>query len=225
MLLKRHLIIGLIIIILALVIGRSFLTAQLDDWQISRRLNGNAEWLADYQKIKEIIARDQKEPNDIGRQFTLGLAWKSLGEKTQDKFFFEKSLAVYRRGAEYFGAKNILFYWNAGKLAEELERYDEAEKYYLKSIKLGESYAEGYQYLAELYQYKLKSPKEKILAVYEEGIKKLFNAASLIQGRASYLRSIGDYEAALKDYELLAQNFPNSQAFKDVVKELEAKAR
>ena len=221
---NKILIAALILALMAASLSyRPFLHPLTQDWQVKRRLNNNAEWLADYQKVKDLIERDKKDPNDVGRYFTLGLAWKTLGEKTHDSFFFEKALEVYDRGAKKFGAKNILFYWNAGKLAEELGQYQKAENYYLKSIALADSYAEGYQYLAELYRYKLKLSKEKVAAVYDQGIKKLFNPLPLVQSRAAYLRSVVDYAGALPDYELLAKNFPENQGLQEVVKDLRQK--
>lgn len=217
---NKKLLIGVAAVAALLLVFNIVGKDRVEEWRVKMHIKNNPEWLADYDKIKGLIERDKQEPNDVGRLFTLGLAWKSLGEKTRDPFFFEKSLAVYERGAEHFGGRNVLFYWNAGKVAEELGRYEDAEKHYLKSIKLADGYAEGYQHLTDLYIYKLKKHKEEILQVFAQGIKTLFDPLPLIALRAAYLRRIGDDAAALPDYQLLAKNFPNNQAFQEVINEL-----
>ena len=180
-----------------------------------------------YNRAKKGEEEIAKTPDKAVLYFNVGLDWKSIAERleTNKREFYKRSLAVYEQGIKKFGQKNILFYLNGGKLAEHVEGYTKAEKYYRKAIEIAPGDESGYLYLVDLYSYKMNKPKAEVLKVFEEGMKKMMNPALLISGRATYLNRIGDYEAALKDYEQLVTIFPNHQGYKDLVVELSAKIK
>lgn len=170
------------------------------------------------QKAKEKIAKD---PEKSSAYLDLGFYWKSIGELGGGEPFFKESLKSYERGIKKFGQKNILFYLNGGKLAERLENFDKAERYYKKAMEISSADESGYLYLVDLYSYKMNRPKDEVLKIFEDGIKKMVVSTPLIAGRAAYLRRIGEFAMALDDYKLLSQAFPNNQGYEDVIQELE----
>ena len=178
-----------------------------------------------FNKAAAAEAEIKKDPTKAEQYFNAGLFWKSLAEQGGPEVFFSRSLQVYEQGIKLFGQKNILFYLDAGNLAEHVNDFAKAETYYKKAIEISSGDESGYLNLAHLYFYKLKRPKADILAVYAEGAKRLVNPVIIISDRASYLRQIGDYAAALKDYTTLSLNFPANQGYKDIIAELKAKIK
>lgn len=192
--------------------------------KIIKMLSGKPELLAKYDEIKAFEKRLKTEKqNEVNLLFNIGFYWKGLGELTEENFFFEKSLAIYEQGMKVTADKNVLFYWNAGKVAERLGDFSLAEEYYKKSITISPSYEDGYEDLADLYQYKLKKTPEEILAIYDAGIEAAMGDANLFLEKCSYLRSLGRDSDALACYELLSQSYPDHQGYKDTVAELKEK--
>jgi len=150
-----------------------------------------------------------------------GLDWKTIAELSGHEDFFKKSLAIYEKGIEKFGSKNILFYLNGGKLAERLGDYDKAERYFVTAIEISPGDDHGYLALLDLYSYKMNKSEEDVLAMLAQGEKTLVSNSSIISARASYLRRIGDYGNALKDYKILVVRFPDNSGYKTIVSELE----
>lgn len=190
-----------------------------------RKIQNRPDLVEIFNKVKKSEAEIAKNPEKVSAYFDIGLYWKSIAELGGGEPFFQKSLEAYEEGIEKFGQKNILFYLNGGKLAERLEDYPKAEKYYKKAIEISSADESGYLYLVDLYSYKLNRPKEEILKIFEAGRQKMVNPLPLIAARASYLRRIGDYQAALEDYKVLSQNYPNNQGYKEVIQELEEKIK
>lgn len=186
------------------------------------KIKDKPELVAIYNKAKEREAQIRKESDKASLYLALALDYKSIGELSGIAVFFEKSLKVYEEGIEKFGSKNILFYLNGGNLAERLGDYDKAERYFKKAIEISSADESGYMELAELYEYKMKKSKEEILNIFNGAIGKMVYTNAIIQARASYLRRVEDYQAALEDYKKLSAIFPNNIGFKDVITELEA---
>ena len=179
--------------------------------------------IALFNKAQDQEAKIKATPDNAALYLSLGLTWKSLGDLSGTEAFYKNSLASYEEGIKRFGSKNILFYLNAGTVAELLSDYGTSERYYKKAIEISPGDDNGYAYLATLYDYKLHKSKEEVVAVYNQGIQKLVNPISMIAARGSFLRRIGDYRGALPDYEILVKNFPDRQGYKDIVLELKAK--
>lgn len=195
------------------------------DQVLFNKIKDKPDLVALFEKAQQTKDKIKAEPEKSSLYFDLGLYWKSIAELGGGEPFFEESLNIYEKGIEKFGQKNILFYLNGGKLAEKLEDYSKAEKYYKKAIEISSADESGYLYLVDLYSYKMNKLKEDVLKVFEEGQKKMMNSVPLIAGRASYLRRIGDYKMALEDYKTLSQNFPNNQVYKEIIQELNQKMK
>lgn len=189
------------------------------------KIKDHPDLVAIFNKVKKSQEEMAKNPEKASVYFDLGLYWKSIAELGGGEPFFKESLKVYEKGIEKFGQKNILFYLNGGKLAERLEDYGKAEKYYKKAVEISPADESGYLYLVDLYSYKMEAPKEEILKIFDVGLKVMMDSTPLIFGRASYLRRIGDYKMALEDYKILVQNYPSNQGYKEIVQELEQKLK
>ena len=112
---------------------------------------------------------------------------------------------------------------NAGKVAEELRDYAKAEEYFKAAIEISPADENGYLSLADLYSYKMGKSVSEVAAVYNQGGPKMADPTALIWGRGSYLKRVGQYAAALPDYEVLSKAFPDNQGYKDAIAEIKAK--
>lgn len=220
---SKKLKIGLLVLIVLVVAGIAggvywYLTKEA---RLYSQIKDKPQLVELWNKAKNMEAKIAQKPEEAGYYMELGLNWKSLGETANIKEFFNRSLATYEIGIKKFGQKNILFYLNAGNLAEQMGDYAKAESYFKKAIEISSADETGYIELADLYSYKMKKDKMTVVGVYESGMKVLMNPAPLIYARGSYLRRIGDYKNALEDYKVLSQNYPEHQGYKEIVKELE----
>lgn len=195
------------------------------DQRLFRSIKKNPQWVALYEEAKQAEKKLKAAPDKPGLYLSAGMGWKGLGDATQDRRFLEKSLAFYEDGADRFGQSNILFYLNAGKVAESMGDYAIAEKYYRLAMSVSAADESGYLYLADLYLYKLNKSKDDMLALYTLAEKAVSNKLTIIWSRASYLRKIGDYRSALKDYQTLVAALPQEAGYKQIVAELQTKIR
>lgn len=173
-----------------------------------------------WNRVRIMEDKITQKPGEASYYMELGLLWKSLGELSERTVFFERSLSAYEQGIKKFGQQNILFYLNAGNVAERLKDFVRAEKYFKKAIEISPADESGYIELTDLYSYKMSKSKMEVVAVYEAGMKVMMNPVTLIYARGSYLRRIGDYENALVDYQILSQNYPDHVGYKAIVAEL-----
>ncbi len=190
-------------------------------------IKNNPELVAPYEQAQKDIETIKKTPDKVTAYVDLGLSWKTMGDlslKNKD-IFYQKARDAYQAGAQRFGTKNVIFYLNDGKVAELMGDYADAEANYKKMIEISAGDEAGYISLATLYDYKLHKTPEEIVAVYNQGIAKLFNPIALVSARGTYLRRIGDYKNALADYQLLVKYYPNNDGYKAIVQELNAKIK
>lgn len=220
---KKILVVGGLAILFGLLMAGLWQQGWLgnSEKRLFNQIKDKPELVALFEKIQKTKADIKNEPEKVSLYFDLGFYWKSIAELGGGEPFFKKSLKAYELGIEKFGQKNILFYLNGGKLAERLEYLDKAERYYKKAIEISSADESGYLYLVDLYSYKMNKPKDEVLKIFEDGIKKMVVSTPLIAGRAAYLRRIDEFAMALDDYKLLSQTFPNNQGYKDVIQELE----
>jgi len=218
---KKVKIISVIIVVLlvAVITVISLVWGRNQDNQVLRRIKNDQKLVEIYNKIKDY----QTKPQEADILIAEGFNWKSLAELTKDQYFFKQALFVYDLGAQKFGEQNVLFYWNAGKVAESMGRFDLAENYYKEALRIAPSYADGYQNLADLYQYKFKKDPAEIVKIYDDGLKASTGNAALFLNKCSYLRQISWNKEALECYKILVQQYPANQGYKKIVQELEAK--
>ncbi|OGH68988.1 MAG: hypothetical protein A2754_00360 [Candidatus Magasanikbacteria bacterium RIFCSPHIGHO2_01_FULL_47_8] len=215
---------GLVIIVLGLLWQQGFLGG---DRRLYRSIKENSELVSLFNAAKSKEAEISKDSEKPVPYLDAALDWKSIGERVVDNKndFFAKSLAVYERGIEKFGQGNVLFYLNAGHVAESMGNYDKAGSYYMKAIEISPADESGYLDLVNLYYYKLHKSKEEILPIFDAGLSKMAFTTPLISGRATYLRRIGAYAEALKDFQVLSRAFPGNLGYKEIIQELQNNIR
>ena len=101
------------------------------DPKLLRSIQDKPELVALFKKAKADEKEITKKPEDAARYIDAGLQWKSVAElaSVNQPAFFRRSLSSYEKGIERFGQKNILFYLNAGKIAERVNELSKAERY------------------------------------------------------------------------------------------------
>lgn len=215
-----------VVIVVAVLVFVFFKGAASEEKQVMKHLENHPELVQNYRKIQEYETKIKQDPkNKIGYLVSIGFEWKSLGDLSGDKYFYEKSLETYQNGAEQYGSQSVPFFWNAGKVAEILQRYDVAEFNYREAIRIGPSYNEAHRYLADLYDYKLNKPTNEVLNVYKQGLKDTNNDVSLFSEECSFLRRRKETPLALECYETLVKAFPENQGYKQIVTEIKAELK
>ena len=209
--------IGLVGVLLA----NTFLKESYENWKIQNIVSTNPEWQKQFDVVKE-WQKKNKETNYAESALVSALAfeWKTLAEMTADKKIFQKSFEVYKLGADKFGQKQIPFFWNAGKVAEIIEDYLQAEFLYKEAIRVAPTYNESYHYLADLYEYKMKKTEREVLQAYADGITGTGGDASLFLDQCSYLRRHNRVKDAIECYDILVKSYPENQGYKEVLEEL-----
>lgn len=124
---------------------------------------------------------------------TLGLIWKGLADQACNlkapncEKYYGDALKVYEKAVEITKRRNTLFLINAGNMARYLKDYAKTEDYYREAISVAPGDASLYLTLGELYEYDLKKTKEEIVALYEEGIKRMLDPRILEKAKEEYL--------------------------------------
>lgn len=222
MTIKKTLIPLVIFILLGVSFGfsQTIFRQDIEDWRIANKLEGNAEALKIFRQMQELRQKsEEKNHDEAGLLVSLAFEWKSLGEVTQDNFYFQKALEVYKIGIDKFGTKNVPFYWNGGKVAELMGDYTQAEYLYKEAIRIAPVYPEAHLFLTELYQYKLNKSPVEVLAAYAEGLKATQGEANVYLSQCSYLKRV-DKPKAIECYQVLVDNLPNGEMYKEVIAEL-----
>lgn len=222
------------IIVVLCVIGASIATAVYyqrtaavrEEQTVLAKLKGNQDLLAVYDKIKkaEAVLQHPKDQNEE-TAYLLSLAnnWKDLAEQTKDDYFYNKALSAFEEGIRKFGEKNVIFYWNAGGLAENHGDFATAEHYYKESIRIAPAYGDGYIKLAELYRFRVHKTDDEVEAVYKQGRTTNPMNGPLLLENAAYLKGIGRYKDAIEEYKLLLKVFPGNAGYLQSIKDMEAK--
>ena len=178
---KKIIFSGIAVVIVVAILGFIYFQGiRSEEKEVLKRLENHPELVQNYHKIQEYKTKIQQDPkSEPGYLVSIAFEWKSIGDLSGDSYFYEKSLEAYQQGAQKFGSQSIPFFWNGGKVAELLHRYDVAEFNYREAIRIGPTYNESYRYLAELYDYKLNKPTNDVLNIYKEGLKATNNDSSI----------------------------------------------
>lgn len=194
---------------------------KIEQWTVQRKLQGNQEWMEVYKRVQAVEEKIKNKPEDeIALLVNVAFEWKTLGDLTKDVYFYQKALDVYKQGIEKSAGKNIAFYWNAGKVAENMNDFVTAEALYQEAIRVSPGYNESYRYLAELYILKMKKSDQEVLQVYADGLKGTDGDANIFLDQCSYLRRVKRNKEALECYELLVESYPDNKLFEQTVDEL-----
>lgn len=195
-----------------------------DEKLVLSKIEGKPILVEDYKKLKELEGKLANDPkNEVGYWISIAFEWKSMGDMSGDQYFYGKAMELYKKGIAKYGNTNIPFYWNAGKVSELMNNFDEAEYYYREAIRVAPTDKEAYQNLADLYQFKLKKPIEEVLKIYQEGLKATNNEASLFLSHCSVLRKNNYVKEALECYGVLSSSFPDNAQYKKVIEDLKKK--
>ena len=166
----------------------------ISDLEIIKQNNPElSKYVDDVIKWQEKLKEDE---SNIEMYNTLGLAWKSLAEWGRNsklenyQNYYGEALKVYEAGIEKTLRKNTLLMTNAGNMAKYLEDYELAEDYYKEAITGSPGDVTYYVLLAELYEYNMNKTKEEIVAVYDEGMKRVLDVGFLEKRKESYLNRI-----------------------------------
>jgi len=131
--------------------------------------------------------------DEIENYVILGFNWKTLADWARPAGvadylgYYRKALDVYEQGIKKTFRRNTLLMTNAGNMAKYLGDYKLTESYYKEAISVAPGDESYYIYLAELYEYQMKKSKEEILAVYDEGLKRVLNIGWLTARKEAYL--------------------------------------
>jgi len=139
-------------------------------------------------QYKEFVDDIIKESNELVNDktgfinyFDLGLAWKSLADRTNNVEHYKTALLVYEKGIEKTERKNPTLIHNAAKMAEYVGDYNLAENYYKEAIRVSPGDSSYYLSLIDLYQYKMNKSRAEILAVFDEALARVITNHDYVQ--------------------------------------------
>lgn len=183
----------LLLAVAAIVVGSAlwYRESQAADLRALTALKKSRPEIALY--IDQISALLKKKPGkkELGNYYAnLGLAWKSLADRTKNNAYYREALAVYEKGIQASGRKNTLFLFNAGNMAIYLKDYQRARQYYEEAMRAAPGDPEAYIRLANLHKDYLRSSPTVIIAIYDKGIKRMVMAAPLMQEKENYIKSL-----------------------------------
>jgi len=69
----------------------------------------------------------KEEKDKLENYAALGLAWKSLADRTKNPEHYQRALGVYEEAIEKTGGQNGLYLLNAGNMENRLKNYQKAE--------------------------------------------------------------------------------------------------
>ncbi|OGY90849.1 MAG: hypothetical protein A3H70_03920 [Candidatus Komeilibacteria bacterium RIFCSPLOWO2_02_FULL_48_11] len=121
----------------------------------------------------------------------LGLAWKSLADRTSNKEHYRAALKVYQDGLTFTKRNNTLFLNNAGNMAIYTGDYELARGFFEEAIRVAPGDAEAYIRLANLHKDYLRSAPETIIGIYDQGIARTPYAADLKAKKDEYVKNQG----------------------------------
>ncbi|MFC1613039.1 tetratricopeptide repeat protein [Patescibacteria group bacterium] len=172
----------------------------------------NSEMSVYVDNVINELNRFEESEKEFEKYLALGLAWKGLADRTMDNNHYQQALNIYESAIDSSERKNMIALMNAGNMSVYLGDYQKAEKYYNECVNLAPGDVVPYLKLMELYRYKMKKNSDEIVQMLDRGIKKMFYPLILILRKASYLKEIGQYEEALKVYNDLVSDDPESEA-------------
>lgn len=189
-----------IIILLSVAVIIIAAIAGLFYFRRSDRVNSLEKTKQDYPALASYIDdvikwEDKLKENEtrVESYATLGLIWKGLADQACNlkapncEKYYGDALKVYEKAVEITKRRNTLFLINAGNMARYLKDYAKTEDYYREAISVAPGDASLYLTLGELYEYDLKKTKEEIVALYEEGIKRMLDPRILEKAKEEYL--------------------------------------
>jgi len=145
----------------------------------------------------------EKNPNSFSALMTFAFTYYQLGD-------YEKARDVYIKIGE-ISSKNYTSFWNLANTYIRLKNYSGAERAYLRTIENGPDQTRHYTALAELYWYNLPEKREQIPELYKKGLEELPGNYDLLVNLAWYYKETGDKKNALKYYQEVIDNYPETE--------------
>lgn len=211
---KMHYIIGTVLALLIILIGRSiYIAANLsEEEKLLKKYLNTPDWSRFAQLIegdKKDLANNPNHAKETGATMDIGLQWFNLREFKYATQWWEKGLKIE--------PNNTMGWSNLGNAYRELKEYSKAESAYKKSVEMarpGET--EACILLGEMYKFNYTSKKDKEGQVYIDCLKKHANDRDLIARLAGYYRDIGDKKNALIYFDKLFSIDPTPEVMEEL---------
>jgi len=155
-----------------------------------------------------------------------GFKWKSLGDATQNDYFYKKAIVAYEKGVKNENARSSLFFLNAGNIYKAMGKFQEADDQYKQAINLDTGNEANHIARIEMYMYWKDKTQDDVLYVIDEAAKVVLANGNINLLKAEYLSNVGRYEEALRTYEALLVVYSktgNSAIIKSKIEELQRK--
>lgn len=175
-------------------------------------------FLGDLAKSEKQLA---EHPDSVEGYLAVGQVWKTFGEATQERRYFERSREVYARGARAFGEQNTVILLNAGNMEEQLGNFARAEELFKQAVRINPGQTEPYLELVDLYRYHMPERGDTaIRAVYRQAMDSVLTNASIVHSLAFYLMEQKQYTSAMPFFVLLKTNFPEEADYGKIIADL-----
>ncbi len=146
--------------------------------------------------------------------------WKTLGDATGEKYFYEKALKVVNKAQKQEESRSALFYVNAANIHITLGEFKKADELYAEAVALNPGDERMWiPYLNLWQQWEEKTPQE-VIELYDKALGVLVAKVNVTIAKAAYLREIGDYQQSLAIYEAIAVAVPEHQGIAEKIQEL-----
>lgn len=185
----KYLILFLAIALLSVVIFFTRNTAAGDRDLLALKAQNPAwaQWVDDIIRIK---SAPPAEENNVKWYLELGLAWKSLADRTQNIEHYRQALKVYEAGIDFSRRTNTVLLNNAGNMAIYTKDYGQARQYYEEAMRVAPGDPEAYIRLVDLHIDYLKSDQQTIMAILDNGISRMPDPGFLAKKKEAYLKSL-----------------------------------
>lgn len=176
----------------------------------------------------DALDRQGKLDKELTFDSVIGAAfkWKSLGDATQNNYFYQKALAAYERGVTNDDARSSLFFLNSGNILKSMGKFEEADDQYIQAIDLDPGNEANHIARIEMYMYWEGKTQDDVLYVIDEASKIVLANGNINLLKGDYLSMVGRYEEALRTYEALLVVYGNTAsgpAIKEKVETLRQK--
>lgn len=141
------------------------------------------------------------------------LEWKTIGDQTNDDQWYKAAAATYERGIVATGRHNTLLMANVATIYEKIQAYDQARAALEEAIQVAPGESTYYVSLVTLLRQHYEATPQTILPIFNDAITHGVSSANLFMARMEYLTTIGRYDDAIADLELLH----NAHVFTDDV--------
>lgn len=190
--LKKYWPIFLVVVVLAAAGIFIYTQRQNSNIQSLQALKKEQPALAEFtDDIIRLLRTKPAKGGETKHYLELGLAWKSLADRTNNKEHYRAALKVYQDGLTFSKRNNTLFLNNAGSMAIYTGDYELARGFFEEAIRVAPGDAEAYLRLANLHKDYLRSTPETIIGIYDQGIASTPYAADLKAKKDEYVKNQG----------------------------------